>query len=45
MEIFHSWEAIAEKGRRAAVTVGNFDGMHLAHQELLRRVRQRAKER
>ena len=45
MEIFHSWEASAEKGRRAAVTVGNFDGMHLAHQELLRRVRQRAKER
>ena len=45
MEIFHSWKAITEKGRRAAVTIGNFDGLHLAHQELLRRVRQRAKER
>ncbi len=45
MEIFHSWKAGAEKDRRAVVTVGNFDGLHLAHQELLRRVRQRARER
>lgn len=31
-----------EPARRAVVTVGNFDGVHLGHQELLRNVRERA---
>jgi riboflavin kinase/FMN adenylyltransferase len=35
-------EKFAEPARRAVVTVGNFDGVHLGHQELLRNVRKRA---
>ena len=53
MEIFHSLEAVAQRGdvpgtgsqgRASVVTIGSFDGIHLAHQELLRRVRQLAAE-
>ena len=42
MEIFQSTEQAAVKGGRSVVTIGAFDGIHLAHQELLRRVRERA---
>lgn len=42
MEIFHSLEQVAGGGDRSVVTIGAFDGIHLAHQELLRRVRERA---
>jgi len=42
MEIFRSLEEAAAAGGRSVVTIGSFDGIHLAHQELLRRVRQSA---
>ncbi|MBI3896234.1 MAG: bifunctional riboflavin kinase/FAD synthetase [Acidobacteria bacterium] len=44
MEIFHSLEEIARQNRRSVATVGNFDGVHLAHQELLHRVQQCARQ-
>jgi riboflavin kinase/FMN adenylyltransferase len=46
MQTFHSLDEITETGaavRRSIVTIGSFDGVHLAHQELLRRVRERAR--
>lgn len=42
MEISYSLEQTAVTGNRSVVTIGAFDGIHLAHQELLRRVRERA---
>ena len=42
MDIFHSLEQAAAKGDRSVVTIGAFDGIHLAHQELLRLARERA---
>lgn len=42
MELFHSLEQAAASAIRSVVTIGAFDGIHLAHQELLRRVRERA---
>jgi riboflavin kinase/FMN adenylyltransferase len=42
MQIFHSLEEIAREPQPSAVTVGSFDGIHRAHKELLRRVRERA---
>lgn len=44
MQISHSLDEIAGQSQRSIVTVGSFDGIHLAHQELLRRVQQRAPE-
>ena len=38
MEIFHTLEEVTTQHRPSVVTVGNFDGVHLAHQALLRRV-------
>ena len=46
MRIFRSLdeiETIGTAGQRSIVTIGSFDGVHLAHQELLRRVRERAR--
>ena len=46
MQIFRSLDEIETSGtagRRSIVTIGSFDGVHLAHQELLRRVRERAR--
>jgi riboflavin kinase/FMN adenylyltransferase len=36
------WAARFAGARRTAVTVGNFDGLHLGHQKILRSVRERA---
>src|ERR1043165_405956 len=42
MQVFRSLEEIAGQNQRSTVTIGSFDGIHLAHQELLRRIRERA---
>ena len=42
MELFHSLDHAAAKPALSVVTIGAFDGIHLAHQELLRLVRERA---
>ena len=42
MEIFHSLDQAAAKSAPSVVTIGAFDGIHLAHRELLRLVRERA---
>ena len=36
------WAAHSSGARRAAITVGNFDGLHLGHQKILRLVKERA---
>ena len=42
MQVFRSLDEIAPERRPSTVTVGSFDGIHRAHQELLRLVRERA---
>jgi riboflavin kinase / FMN adenylyltransferase len=37
------WAAHSGDARRTAVTVGNFDGLHLGHQKILRSVREHAR--
>jgi riboflavin kinase / FMN adenylyltransferase len=37
------WAAHPSCARRAAITVGNFDGLHLGHQKILRLVKERAR--
>jgi riboflavin kinase/FMN adenylyltransferase len=44
MVIFRGISQIKEKLRRPAVTIGNFDGVHLGHREIFRRVRSLARE-
>jgi riboflavin kinase/FMN adenylyltransferase len=40
MEILSSLDEAAKRRGPSVVTIGNFDGIHLAHRELLRRTRQ-----
>src|SRR5262245_58756476 len=45
-KVFHSPEAYARASQgRSILTIGNFDGIHLAHQRILLGVVGRAKER
>jgi riboflavin kinase/FMN adenylyltransferase len=44
--VFHSieeWASHSGDARRTAVTVGNFDGLHLGHQKILQSVREHAR--
>lgn len=45
MQIIEHSQLAPRQFERSVVTVGNFDGVHLGHQALLRRVVQRARER
>jgi len=44
MEIFYRLDDIQEPFRNPVVTLGNFDGVHLGHQEIFRVLRSDAKE-
>jgi len=45
MRVVHSLQELGQPSAPSAVTVGNFDGVHLAHQSLLRRVVEVARPR
>jgi riboflavin kinase / FMN adenylyltransferase len=36
LEVFHNWRNLAPEARGAAVAYGNFDGVHLGHQTVIR---------
>ncbi|MCL4873396.1 bifunctional riboflavin kinase/FAD synthetase [bacterium] len=44
MQIFSDTRKLRKKAANPVVTLGNFDGLHLGHQEILRKVRERAKK-
>src|SRR5690242_15727623 len=45
MEILHSLDQAARHNEPSAVTIGSFDGIHLAHRALLERVKTIAQQR
>jgi riboflavin kinase/FMN adenylyltransferase len=45
MKVFKGIGEITPEYRSSVITIGNFDGIHLAHQEILQRVVQEARER
>jgi len=44
LQYFRGYKTIPQPLEGAVVAVGNFDGVHIGHQEVLRRVRAKAKE-
>ena len=44
MEVFEGYKNLNRKILNPVVTLGNFDGVHLGHQEIFSRVRKRAQE-
>jgi riboflavin kinase/FMN adenylyltransferase len=44
MEVFEGHQHLKQPFTRPVMTLGNFDGVHLGHQEILSRVRKRAEE-
>jgi len=44
MKIIRNLDEITEKLPNAVVTIGNFDGVHLGHREIFRRVKHAATE-
>ncbi|MGC9195497.1 MAG: bifunctional riboflavin kinase/FAD synthetase [Syntrophobacteraceae bacterium] len=40
MEVFHGIQAVRGRLKRAAITIGNFDGVHRGHKALFEKVRQ-----
>lgn len=45
MEIYYGIENVDRPPARTVVTMGNFDGVHIGHQEIFHQLLQRAKER
>jgi len=44
VEIIRGTKNLARKFKNSAITIGNFDGIHLGHQEIFKKVKQRASE-
>ena len=44
MQVFRGIESVQKKFKNPAITIGNFDGVHMGHQALFRRVKQWAEE-
>ncbi len=42
MHVFHGYDHVPKELRGAALAIGNFDGVHLGHQALIARARERA---
>ncbi len=44
MELFHGFDQFSSYSRPSAVAIGNFDGIHLGHQKILKFLDEKAKE-
>ena len=44
MELFHGFDQFSSYSRPSAVAIGNFDGIHLGHQKILKCLEQKAKD-
>jgi riboflavin kinase/FMN adenylyltransferase len=44
MQVFHDWADLPASAKGAVVAIGNFDGVHLGHQEVIGEAARRARE-